>query len=83
VAAKKTAILPFFAVFWTSAFSDFANCHQYQKVEDECTTTNLPLSNGIKIVSVHQPLRGEIGRTNSDIGATYRPCGAKNLKIGL
>ena len=64
--AAKNPILPFFAVFWTSAFSDVANCHQSQKVEHGCTTTNLPLSNGIKIVSVLQCLHGEIGRTNSD-----------------
>jgi len=44
---------PIFAVFWT------------EKVEHGCTTTNLPLSNGIKIVSVLQRLHGEIGRTNS------------------
>jgi len=59
--------LPFFAVFWTSAFSDVANCHQSLKVEHGCTTTNLPLSNGIKIVSVLQRLHGEIGRTVSDV----------------
>ena len=29
--------------------------------------TNLPLSNGIKIVSVVQRLHGEIGRTNSNV----------------
>ena len=29
--------------------------------------TNVPLSNGIKIVSVLQRLHGEIGRTNSDV----------------
>jgi len=32
-----------------------------------CTTTNLLLSNGIKIVSVLQRLHGEIGCTNSDV----------------
>jgi len=32
-----------------------------------CTTTNLPLSNGIKIVSVLQRLHGEIGRTIFDV----------------
>ena len=57
----------FFAVFWTSAFSDVANWHQSQKVEHGCTTINLPLSNGIKIVSVLQRLHGEIERTNSDV----------------
>ena len=59
--------------------------------------TNLPLSNGIKIVSVLQRLHDEIGRTNSVvqkrdgqtdrqrfwIGAMCRPSGAKTLKIGL
>ena len=64
VRRKKNQFLPF---FWTSAFSDVANCHQSQKVEQVCTTTNLPLSNGIKIVSVLQRLHGEIGRANSDI----------------
>jgi len=54
-------------VFWTSAFSDVANWHQAQKVEHGCTATNLPRSNGIKIVPVLQRLHGEIGRTNSDI----------------
>ena len=58
---------PVFAIFWTSAFSDVTNCHQSQKVEQGCTTTNLPLSNGIKIFSVLQRLHGEIGRTISDV----------------
>jgi len=61
---RKTAI---FAVFWTSAFSDVASWHQSQKVQHGCTTTNLPLSKGIKIVSVLQRLHGEIWRTNSDV----------------
>ena len=42
--------------------SDVANCHQSQKVEHGCTTTNLPLSTGIKIVSVLQRLHSEIWR---------------------
>jgi len=54
--------LPF---FWTSAFKDVANWHQSQKVEHGCT--NLPLSNGINIVSVLQRVHGEIGRTISDV----------------
>jgi len=58
---------PIFAVFWTSTFSDVANWHQSQKAEHECTTTNLPLSNDIKIVSVLLRLHGEIGRTISDV----------------
>jgi len=56
-----------FCRFWISAFSVVANCHQSQKVEHGCTITNLPLSNGIIIVSVLQRLHGEIGRTNSDV----------------
>ena len=63
----KPQFLPFFAVFWTSAFSGVVNWHQSQKVEHGCTTTNLPLPNDIKIVSVLQRLHGEIGRTNSDV----------------
>ena len=49
------------------AFSVVANWQQSDKVEHGCTITNLPLSNGIKIVSVLQRLHGEIGRTISDI----------------
>ena len=55
-----------FCRFWTSAFSDVANWRQSQKVEYGCIfnkyiTTNLPLSSGVKIVSVLQRLHGEIG----------------------
>ena len=62
--AAKT---PNFCHFWTSAFSDVDSWRQSEKVEHKCTTTNLPLSNGIKINSVLQRLHGEIGRTNSDV----------------
>ena len=55
-----------FAVFWTSAFSGVASWRQPEKVEDGCTTTNLPLSNGFKIVSVLQ-FRGEIECAISDV----------------
>ena len=58
---------PYFAIFWTSAFSDVANWQHSDKVEHGCTATNLPLSNAIKIVSVLPRLRGEIGRTISDV----------------
>ena len=58
---------PLFAVFWTSAFSVVTNWRQSDKVEHGCTTTNLPLSNGIKIVSVLQRLHVEIWRTISDV----------------
>jgi len=65
--AAKTAIFVVFAFFWTSAFSGVANWQQSEKVEHGCTRMNLPLSNGIKIVSVLQRLHGEIGRTISDV----------------
>jgi len=58
---------PNFCRFWIPAFSVVANWQQSDKVEQGCTTTNLPLSNGIKIVSDFQRLHGEIGRTTSDV----------------
>jgi len=60
--AKKTI----FAVFWTSAFSDVASWQQSKKVEHGCISTNLPLPNGIKIVSVLQRLHGKMG-AQSDV----------------
>jgi len=57
---------PNFAVFWNSAFCGVASWRQPEEVEHRCTATNLPLSNGIEIVSILQRLHGEIGRTNSD-----------------
>jgi len=61
---KRSQFLPFFR---TSAFTDVAIWQQSEKIEHRCTTTNLPLSNGIKIFSVFQRLHGEIGRKNSDV----------------
>ena len=58
---------PMFALFWTSAFSGVTNRQQSEKVEHGCTTTNLPLSNGIKILSVLQCLHGVIRCTISDV----------------
>ena len=58
---------PTFCRFWTSAFSGIANWQQSEKVEHGCTTTSLPLSNGIKIVSLLQRFHGEIGRTISHV----------------
>ena len=58
---------PIIAVFWTSAFSIVTNWQQSDKVEHGCTTTNLPLPNGIKIVSILQRLHGEIWCTISDV----------------
>jgi len=62
--AAKT---PIFCRFWTSAFSGVATWQQSEKVEHWCTTANLPLFIGIKIVSVLQRLHGEIGRTISHV----------------
>ena len=64
---EKEQFLPIFVIFWTSAFSVVANWQQSDTVEHGCTTTNLPLPNCIKIVSVLQRLHDEIGRTNSDV----------------
>jgi len=58
---------PMFAIFWTLAFSGVANWQQSEKIEHGCTTTDLPLSNDIKIFSVLQHLYGEIERTISDV----------------
>jgi len=61
---RKTSI---FAVFWISAFSGVAIWQQSEKIEHGYTTTNLPLSNGVKIVSILPRLHGEIGRTIYDV----------------
>jgi len=53
---------PKFCGFWTFSFCGVANWQQSEEVEHECTTTYLPLSNGITIVSVLQRLLGEIVR---------------------
>jgi len=56
-----------FAVFWTSAFCGITTWQQSEKVEHGCTTTNLPLSSSMKVVSVLQCLHGKIGCTNSNV----------------
>ena len=61
VGEKKTI----FAVFCTSAFSVVAIWQQSDKVEHGCTTTSLPLSNGIKIVSVLQRLNSWRNRAHN------------------
>ena len=61
---ENLQLLPFFC---TPTFSVVANWQQSEKVGHGCTTTNLPVSNGIKIVSVLQRLHDEIGRTISDV----------------
>jgi len=62
---------PIFADFGTSTFSGVANWQQSAKVEHGCTTTSLPLSNGIKIVYIFHRLRGEIERRISDVQKHY------------
>jgi len=58
---------PNFSRFCFGLFSGVANWQQSEKLEHGCTTTNLLLSNGIKIVSILDRLHGEIGRTISDV----------------
>jgi len=53
--------------FWNSAFCDVANRLCAEKVEHRCTNTNLPLSNGVKIVSILHRLQSKIVRINSNI----------------
>jgi len=74
---------PNFAGFWTSAFSGIANWQQSEKVEQGCTTTDLPLSNNIKIVSVVQRLHGEIWRTNSDVQRDGQTDKQTNKKLNV
>jgi len=78
---KKIISANFCCFFWISAFSDVAIWHQSQTVEHWCTTTNLPLSNGIKNVSVLQRLHGEIGRTISDVQKHDGRTNISNLTI--
>ena len=61
---EKPQFLPFFGL-QHSGVSPIGS--SLRKLKHRCTTTNLPLSNGIKIVSVLQRLYGEIGRTNYDV----------------
>jgi len=63
LAANKNKIL----AIWNSTFCGVPSRQQSDKVEHGCTTINLPLCNGIKIVSVLQRLHGKIGRTISDV----------------
>jgi len=54
---------PNFTILLTLPFCGVASWRRSENVEHGCTTTNLPLSNSIKLVSVLQRLHGEIGRT--------------------
>jgi len=58
---------PNFTILLTLAFCGITSWWRSEKVEHRCTTTNLSLSNGIKIISVLHRLHGEIRCTNSDI----------------
>jgi len=71
-----------FCIFWTSAFSGVANWQQSEKVEHSCTNTNLPLSNGIKIVSVLQRFHGEIGRSGQSLRLTDKKLNVFGLPGG-
>ena len=57
---------PHFVIFLNLAFCGVASWQQSEKVEHGCTTTSLPQSTSIKIVSVLQCLHDEIVCTISD-----------------
>ena len=80
LAAKNPNFCHILPYFWTSAFTGVANSQQSEKGEHGCTTTNLPLSNGIKIVSVLQRLHGEIGRTVSEVQKRDEPTNKQTSK---
>jgi len=56
-----------FTIFWNTVFCNVAKWQHTKKVKVECacTTTNLPLSNSIKIISILKQLRGKIMCTHS------------------
>jgi len=56
---------PNFTILLTSAFCSVASWRQSEKVEYGSTTTNLPLFNGVKTVSILRQLHGEIVCRNS------------------
>ena len=100
---EKSQFLPFFwtsafsvvASWQQSVYNAFSgtlnptqsNPIQSDKVEHGCTTTNLSLSKGIKIVSVLQCLHGEIGRAISDVqkrdGQTDRQTNKQTKKLNV
>ena len=51
---------PKFTILLNLAFCGVANWRRSETVEHGCTTTNLPLSKGIKVVSVFQRLQSDI-----------------------
>ena len=53
--------------FRISGFCGVVTWEQSEKVQHGCTTTNIPLPNAIKIVSLLQCLHGEIERTIFDV----------------
>jgi len=56
---------PNFGRFWTSAFSNVGN--SLRKLNTGTQLQTFLYQKGTKIVSVLQPLHGEIGRTNYDV----------------
>jgi len=61
-----------FAIFSTLAFSGVANWQHSEKVEHGYATTNLPLSNGIKVVSVLPHFMAKSGASLSFNSVTNR-----------
>jgi len=74
---------PIFAVFWTSAFSGVVCWQQSEKVGHGCTATHLPLSNGIKIVSVLQRLHGEIVAILTSKSVTNKETDRQTKKLNV
>jgi len=71
---------PNFSIFWTLAFTGVAKWQQSEEVEYGCITTRLPLSNGMKIVSVLQYLHGEIGAHNLWRSEVWRTNGQTDIQ---
>ena len=75
---EKTPFLPFFGLRHLVMSTVGGNL---RKLNTGAQTTSLPLSNGIKIVSVVQRIHGEIRRTNSDIQKCEKKQTNKKLTV--
>jgi len=64
ILSRSVGEKPKFCRFWTPVFTDVANWQQSVKVDHGYTTTNLPLSNGIKIVFFSTPTDSWRNRTH-------------------
>jgi len=76
--ARWKQIISNFTILSTLVFCGVAKWWHTNKFERECKSKNLPLLNGIKIVSVFQWLHGEIVRINSAFNSIMSPKQTKN-----